>query len=459
MRAVVVVLALCLGACAANDSLSVQLVSNLSPVTEVDMAHVVVTRGGAISIDTRVPIAPTASLGRPRRLVDLETGVGPVRVAIELEWKGATVLTRHVSREVAGRTVVTVLMTRDCQGVSCPGASDPSAVECLGGRCVSPECDEEHPELCAPACRSDAECGVASATCATARCTTSGTCVALPDDARCAAGEICDPARGCVAGGASCTFGAWAAPVSLDVLNSASTEYGAEPSYDGLRLYFDSGRGGNEDLYVTSRASRDAPFGPPTVITELMTSSDETDPSLTDDELEMLFTSDRDGVPCIYDVHRTSLEAAWGTPVRQSALCNGPPASGAHISGDGLRLYYNTEEDALVEGTIYVATRASRDEPFAAGIVVPGLPAGHSGFPWLAPDELTIYFERDEPGYLQATLATRASMRDAFSDVHPIAELAPGTAGDLALTTDGRELFYSGIMASFDLYRMQRPCE
>lgn len=460
MRPLVVLLAVVLGSCAANDSLSVQLVSNLSPVTDVDAAHVVVARDGATLLDSIVPIAPSASLGRPRRLADLEAASGRVSVTVELRWKGATVLTRRVVREVAGRTVVSVLMTRDCQGVSCPGAADPAAVECLGGRCVPPECDEEHPELCDAECHVDADCQVPSAACAPVHCTGSGTCVALPDDDRCDAGEICDPARGCVGGGMSCTLGPWGAPTSLDVLNTASTEFGPEPTTDGLRLYFDSARSGDEDLYLAARPTRDAPFLPPTPITELSTSFDETDPSLTEDELDLFFTSNREIGFCLYEARRTSRDAPWGAPVRQSALCAPGPISGAHISDDGLRLYFNTEEDPTMEGTMYVATRTSRDVPFTERVPVAGLPAGHIGFAWLSADELTIYFERDEPGYLQATVATRTSIEAPFANVQPVEGTEPLETGDLALSPDGRELFFARSGAqSFDLLVMRRDCQ
>ncbi len=460
MRPLVVLLAFALGSCAVDGSLSVQLVSNLSPVTDVDAAHVVISREGATLIDTTVEIVPSASLGRPRRLLDLEAVTGRVSVAVDLEWRGVTVLTRRVSRDITGRTVVSVLMTRDCEGVSCPGAADPAAVECLGGRCVSPECDEEHPQLCDAECHLDADCVVPGAACAPPRCTASGTCVALPDDARCGAGEICDPARGCVAGGARCTLGAWGPPISFDVLNTASTELGAEISTDGLRLYFDSARSGNEDLYLARRPARDAPFLPPRPITELATASDETDPSLSEDELELFFTSDRESPSCLYDVRRPSPDAAWGVPVRQSALCAGGPIGGPHLSDDGLRLYYNTKEDAFDEGTIYVASRASRDEPFTTGVPVGGLPTGHSGFPWLSADELTLYFERSEPGYLQGNVATRSSVESDFGGVQPVANMASAEISDIALTPDARELFFArNGPQSFDLLVMRRVCE
>jgi hypothetical protein len=100
---------------------------------------------------------------------------------------------------VTGDTTVLVTITRDCRDLLCPGPGDgEDAVSCLGGRCVTPECAGGDPATCPPA-----ECAVASgcsppALCARAECTTAGICFDVPDHERCAAGELCDPDRGCV---------------------------------------------------------------------------------------------------------------------------------------------------------------------------------------------------------------------------------------------------------------------
>jgi len=109
-------------------------------------------------------------------------------------------------RLVAERTVrldqrsdfgITVLVTRDCANVSCPGADDdPSLDTCIGGVCADPTCSERDRSSCPAAeCMMDAEC-VPATSCATGRCA-SGVCVFARDDSMCAAGEFCNPERGC----------------------------------------------------------------------------------------------------------------------------------------------------------------------------------------------------------------------------------------------------------------------
>lgn len=114
---------------------------------------------------------------------------------------GGLVLERAVSFEVAtGVRAVTVWLTRDCAGVVCPGAGDPTLTACLAGRCVAEGCTEETPAACGPpACTSAADCGPAPpAACARRECAPSGACVDVLDHAACMAGEVCERDAGCL---------------------------------------------------------------------------------------------------------------------------------------------------------------------------------------------------------------------------------------------------------------------
>lgn len=92
---------------------------------------------------------------------------------------------------------VTVVVTRSCRGLVCPGpGDDPSLIACVGGRCVAPECTPESPETCMSMCRTDADCA-AGVACAVGRCE-GGTCLSVPDSSRCGSGELCDAMLGCV---------------------------------------------------------------------------------------------------------------------------------------------------------------------------------------------------------------------------------------------------------------------
>lgn len=235
MRIVGVVCAVLLAAsCTRTDSVLVQLVSDMAPGREIDVA--VVTLDGAGDVTT--PIPATASLGRPVRLASFASvPSGRHSIGVSLRLGRREVLARTVTREIGGSTIVTVLMTRDCTGVVCPGSGSPTAVACLGGQCVEPGCDEEHPELCpSPQCQVDADCHTASTVaCAPERCSGSGVCFSRPDDALCSAGQLCDGQLGCVAVGSD-------AGVPTDGgLDAASTDAG-----------HDAGRDAGQDAGTTS---------------------------------------------------------------------------------------------------------------------------------------------------------------------------------------------------------------
>lgn len=110
---------------------------------------------------------------------------------------GRELVHRDTRVRLDASSAITVLVTRDCAGVLCPTSADtPDASECLAGTCVRPECVVEDPMSCpTPACRAASECSF-PASCAIAACV-SGTCLARPDDTRCATGEWCDPTLGC----------------------------------------------------------------------------------------------------------------------------------------------------------------------------------------------------------------------------------------------------------------------
>ncbi len=180
-------------ACADDASLRVDLRTDLVPNAEID--RVVVEFDGDVlehEVDVSanyvdgVRVAQFDGVGSGSRRGDL------------IAYLGATeVVRRPFSVHVSGNSGVTVVVTRDCRGVACPGAGgDLTAIACLGGRCVDDRCTEETPENCdEPECAIDSEC-VTTAACAVGRCL-AGTC--LFEGSGCAETEYCDAERGCLA--------------------------------------------------------------------------------------------------------------------------------------------------------------------------------------------------------------------------------------------------------------------
>jgi hypothetical protein len=91
---------------------------------------------------------------------------------------------------------ITVVITRDCAGVTCPEAGGSAdATECLNARCVEPDCLLGDRGACVARCASDSECA-AGAACTRGRCI-DGVCLVASDPSVCPGG-VCDPEDGCV---------------------------------------------------------------------------------------------------------------------------------------------------------------------------------------------------------------------------------------------------------------------
>jgi hypothetical protein len=132
---------------------------------------------------------------RVATLENVKPGTVSVRARI-LAADGRRLVQRVVTAEVSGPTTLTLVFTRSCAAVTCPDG-DPEATECVGGRCVSPECSPENPEACGDGgCEVDDDCGEAPVGCARTICT-AGECFVGSDFSACAAGEFCHPELGC----------------------------------------------------------------------------------------------------------------------------------------------------------------------------------------------------------------------------------------------------------------------
>lgn len=127
------------------------------------------------------------------RVAELELDSAQARVTVTLRQNGRDVGERELIVELDENRVVTAVITRDCEGVSCPEA-------CLNGQCVELGCTPETPERCpsSSVCSADDECAMPAVSCVASRCL-AGACLAEPVDGACDATQWCDPESGCAA--------------------------------------------------------------------------------------------------------------------------------------------------------------------------------------------------------------------------------------------------------------------
>lgn len=185
----------------------------------------------------------------------------------------------------------------------------------------------------------------------------------------------------------------------------------------------------------------DQPFGPAIPLTPLHSPADDDDPSMTEDALELYFSSNRiDGVDRVFRSKRTSIADPWPAPVDIPIL--GTSANNARVSLDGLAIYFASERAGSQLEDVYRATRPSRDTEFGpAERVVEVAAAGSDYEAAVASATSAMFFTSDRQGDQDLYEAPRQGA--AFGTPIRLAELASATyEGGTWASADGRRLWF-----------------
>jgi len=208
------------------------------------------------------------------------------------------------------------------------------------------------------------------------------------------------------------------------------------------------GRGASEDPSVPR-------FFSPSPLAELNDpEAKDQDPTLTEDQLEIFFFSDRGGNADIWRSTRDDVDAPWEPPVVVAELNSPEIEQNPTISRDGLRIWFYSRRDPL---GIYYAERPTRAQPSGAVEPLPVNAADSDGFP-IAPSV-------DRMPLRMAVSIGEGDTRDLYELVRPAVSGSWGEAIRLSginsdradstpfLIDDGHELlFHSGRSGAGDLY-------
>jgi hypothetical protein len=261
---------------------------------------------------------------------------------------------------------------------------------------------------------------------------------------------------------AACTsFGPWAVPQTIALLNSTSVDWGPHLSHDGLELVFASSRaGGNDGVFVATRASVTDAWSVPVAAFEETAFGLTDDPELSSDRLTMYW-----GAGGIHRAVRSTTTAAWVDQGVVPITANGFSVDGGPwISSDNLRLLFTGTETNDGLWHQYETTRTSPADAFGPATPVP-LAHTQQGEAYgsYRGDALEIVFDT-EPGPGQLLAATRSAIGDAFGPAAPISELDDNVSefGDPDLSDDGTTLWFAstrpGGLGSYDLWVTTRAC-
>jgi len=276
-------------------------------------------------------------------------------------------------------------------------------------------------------------------------------------------------------------FSDWSVPVNLgSIVNSPFAEFGPAISKNGLSLYISSTRPGGfgaADIWVSQRASLDAPWGTPVNLgPAINTGNQESLPNISRDGHWMFFSSDRPGGLGGSDIWvswraHTHDDFGWQTPVNL-----GPGVNSAAF--DAAPHYFENEDvgvpilffpsgrpGGLGGNDIYSSALAADGSVGPAVLVAELSSPQNDARPNLRHDGREIFFYSDRPGSIGGTdlwTSTRATTADAWSTPVNLAGTVNTVDLELhpALSSDNETLFFAsnrpGGFGNLDIYMTTR---
>jgi len=242
--------------------------------------------------------------------------------------------------------------------------------------------------------------------------------------------------------------------VGPDILTDFSSpvsvfEHDPNERFDQQELWFSQTEAGVQaaDILVSTPRPTGG-WNPGTPASFDLPGIDDYDPSLSGDGKRLVFISNRNGDPRIWEVTRADLAA----PFAGAALVRGLDSyfvNGLDLTTDGLTLYFSESSG----GDLHVAHRPTVDAPF-----VPEMEAGmlrvlatNVGFPSISPDDRELFYNHDgEPPIFRRVRA------DSTAVFEPVEETLYDSGDDPEISVDGKRLYF-GDNGTLDVATRECP--
>lgn len=196
-------------------------------------------------------------------------------------------------------------------------------------------------------------------------------------------------------------------PVELVEVNTDGFETSAALAHDGLALWFGAEVDDQIDIFVSTRADRNAAWGVPELVEELSSPSDDIPrPTAMGDRVMPLGSRRHSDSYWTYLAERPAPDQEFGEPVLIAELATEDrPVVDSFLSEDGLTLLYKSESGSD-PGRLYFSTRPSLDEPFSERKRILGVDTdADERDPWLSEDGKRLYFSSDRNGQFDLFVA------------------------------------------------------
>lgn len=234
-----------------------------------------------------------------------------------------------------------------------------------------------------------------------------------------------------------------------------------DPSTGAASTTGDTGTASSSTTSTRVPCDADEPFAPPVVIPGLDSDNNEDRAWLSDDELTIYVSSNRDGDYQIYSAGRDAIEDEFGT---LSVLAgDADEERGPALTSDGLALFVGAGPSGG-DYDLMVAVRGNALAEFGAFEPVNGVnSAAIDRAPWIDDDASTLYFESYRDGTLDIFRTTRRA-GGAFDVPEPVVELVTDSEdGAPVLQAGGLVIWFAsnrdGGVGDYDVWMATRSTE
>lgn len=202
------------------------------------------------------------------------------------------------------------------------------------------------------------------------------------------------------------------APVRVDALSSDGFDVTPEVAADGLSITLASDREASAatDIFVSTRATRDAPWSAPVRVVDLSSPGEDYAASADAAGQHLLLTRPVEARSLdLFEATRAAPEDPWGGIAASLALSSDAYDADAHLSSDGLRVVFASERaGGAGRRDIWISIRESPAAEWALPTDLLELAtASDDEDPWLSADGRTLVFASDRNGDRELWIATR----------------------------------------------------
>lgn len=240
-------------------------------------------------------------------------------------------------------------------------------------------------------------------------------------------------------------------------LASPSEDQDPSMRLDGLEIVWSSDRPGGlggGDIWHATRASVSEPFTNIEPLTSLNSTSDDQSPEIGRTGLSFYFVSMRNGTRDVWSSFRATLGEDFPAPTLVTGLSTSFEEANLSVHANLIAVIDRT--DASGDRDLYLADRGVTSNPWPAGnpISEVNTTAFYEGSPFISGDDLTLYFHRVDPaltGHYQIFVATRPSVMVPFEPPQPMFQ--PDDSDPWA-SDDGKTML---ISRGGDIYLATQP--